>query len=433
MATAPHATIARKDMSGPLDITILSIGTASLGTAAAVAQGLGVPVEIAVQAIYRAPATLVHGVDPALARRLCGLLSEAGLQVATAPAGTPEEAGPLLDVAAWFTDPRAIPATAKALLRLAGIDEAAALAMLLTPPGVVLGSVSAATVAALRTALPEGVELITSITATARFQLLLADPPAIVERGVMADLASHGITPLARNGIVAADLDHATAQAIWQRFSRTGVVQMVNQDFLRFAVVIDAPPAWTPAQAATLAARADVPADALLSLASAGAITLESGRPLAAAGEALAAYAEVGLEARAELTSFRHYSLEITAAPNHSALAAQLAANGLAVPARLPWLTPEALPETRARLVRTLLESVGAEAYLVEPNSSPIRLKRCWSPSPKGCATPRKRSTPSLPSTPLAARCQPITCRISILPSLFRSPLKPPKVGRSCS
>jgi hypothetical protein len=367
MATAPHDTTTSEAASGPLDVIVLSIGTASLRTAAAVAQGLGVPVEVAVQAIYRAPAPLVHGVDAALARRLCALLSEAGLNVATAAAGTPVESGPLLDVAAWFTDPRAIPATAAALHRLAGIDQAAALAMLLTPPGVVLGGVSAATVEALRTALPEGVELSTSNTATARFQLLLADAAAIVERGVMDDLASHGITPLARTGIVAADLDHATAQAIWQRFSRTGAVQMVNQDFLRFAVVIDTPPHWTPAQAAILAARAGVPAQALPSLAGAGAITLESGLPLAAAGEALAAYAETGLDARAELTSFRHYSLEITAAADRAALAAQLAANGLAAPARLPWLTPEALPETRARLVRTLLESVGAEAYLVEP------------------------------------------------------------------
>jgi hypothetical protein len=367
MGTAPHEAIAGDDTPGALDITILSIGTGSLRTAAAVAQGLGVPVEVAVQAIYRAPATLVHGVDPALARRLCALLSEAGLHVATAAAGTPVQAGPQLDVAVWFTDPRAIPATASALHRLAGIDEAAALAMLLTPPGVVLGGVSAATVEALRTALPQGVELTTSVIAQARFQLLLTDTAAIVERGVMEDLASHGITPLARTGIVAADLDHATAQSIWQRFSRTGAVQMVNQDFLRFAVVIDAPASWTPAQAAVLAARAGVPGDALSSLAGVRAVTLESGLPLAAATEALAAYAETGLTARAELTTFRHYSLEITGAQDRAALTAQLAANGLAAPARLPWLTPEALPETRARLVRCLLESVGAEAFLVEP------------------------------------------------------------------
>jgi hypothetical protein len=367
MATAPDTQSDRAVDPGRLDIIVQSIGTASLRTAAAVAQGLGVPVEVAVQAIYRAPATLVHGVDPALARKLCALLAEAGLQVATVPAGAPVEAGPLLDVAAWFTDPRAIPATARALHRLAGIDEAAALAMLLTPPGVVLGGVSAATVEALRAALPAGVELGTSTTATARFQLLLADAPAIVERGVMAELAAHGITPLATAGIVAADLDHATAQSIWQRFSRTGAVQMVNQDFLRFAIVIDAPPVWTPAQAALLAARAGVPAAALPNLAGVPAITIETGLLLAAAGDALAAYAEAGLAARADLTSFRHYSLEITAAPNRAALAAQLAANGLAPPQHLPWVTPEALPETRARLVRTLLESVGADAYLVEP------------------------------------------------------------------
>jgi hypothetical protein len=361
------ATTATVSQTDNIDITVLSIGTASLRTAAAVAQGLGVPTEVAVQAIYRAPATLVRNVELTLARRLCALLSEAGLVVATSPAGTAVEQGPLLDVAAYFTDPCAIPATAAALNRLAGIDESAALAMLLTPPGVILGGVSTATVEALRKALPPGVELATSATATARFQLLLADAPAIVERGVMTELAAHGITPLAPSGIVAADLDHATAQAIWQRFSRTGAVQMVNQDFLRFAIVIDAPTRWTPAQAETLATRAGVPAEALPALAGAGAVTLETGMTMAAAADALATYAAAGLEPRADLTTFRHYRLEIAGAADRAAVIAQLLAQGLAAPARLPWLTPEALPETRARLVRALVEAVGAEAYLVEP------------------------------------------------------------------
>lgn len=356
---------ARPDLA-PLDVTVLSIGTASLRTAAAVAQGLGVPVEVAVRAIYRAPATLVSDVDPALARRLCAVLSEAGLVVATVPAGTPAEPTPLVDVAAHFTDPLAVSQTAAVLHRLTGIGEAAALTMLLTPPGVVLGSVSAATVAALRAALPPGVELATSVTGDALYQLLLGDSAAIVERGLMEELAAHGITPLAPRGIIAANVDHKAAQAIWQRFSRTGALQMINQDFLRFAVVIDAPGAWTPDQAALLETRAGIPAAALAALAGAGAVSLEDGLALADATEALAAYAAAGLDARAELTTFRHFHLEIEAATDRAALVAQLAAQGLAVPARLPAVTPEALPESRARLVRALLEAVGAQVYLVD-------------------------------------------------------------------
>ena len=369
-----HAPV---DSGTLLDICVLSIGTASLRTAAAVAQGLGVPIELAVQAIYRAPATLVRNVDPALARRLCSVLSEAGLVVASAPAGTPRPATPLFDVAAYFTDPLAIPATAAVLHRLTGITESAALAMLLVPPGVVLGSVSAATVDALRAALPPGVDLATSDTSAARFQLLLGDSAAIVERGLMNDLVAHGITPLAPRegaapgfrGIIAADVEHAVAQAIWQRYSRTGALQMINQDFLRFAIVVETPPRWTAEQADTLACRAGIPAMALAALAGAGPIAVEDGLTFPDAAEALADYTAAGLESRAELTSFRHYRLEIANAPDRAALAAQFVANGLAAPTRLPWLTPETLPETRARLVRALVETTGAEIYLVDPSN----------------------------------------------------------------
>ena len=370
MTTDTSTTTTTPGTSGTsLDITVLSIGTASLRTAAAVAQGLGVPIELAVQAIYRAPATLVRGVDPALARRLCAVLSEAGLIVATIPAGTAAAPTPLFDVAAHFTDPLAIPATAAVLHRLTGITEAAALAMLLVPPGVVLGSVSAATVDALRAALPPGVDLATSDTSAARFQLLLADSAAIIERGLMDDLAAHGITPLAPRGIIAADVDHKTAQAIWQRYSRTGALQMINQDFLRFAIVVDAPQSWTAEQADTLICRAGIPADALPALAAAGSISVEDGLTFPDAAEALADYTAAGLESRAELTSFRHYRLEIANAPDRAALAAQFIANGLTAPTRIPWLTPEALPDTRARLVRALAESTGAEIYLVDPSN----------------------------------------------------------------
>jgi hypothetical protein len=370
MATAAREMIAEKPAPvnpARLDVSVVSIGTASLRTAAAIAQGLGVPLELAVQAIYRAPATLVRDVEASLAQRLCAVLSEAGLVVATAPAGTPAEPTPLYDVAAHFTDPLAVHETAAVLHRLTGIGEAAALAMLLTPPGVVLGSVSAATIDALRAALPPGVTLAASVPGDAEYQLLLGDSAAIVERGIIDELAAHAITPLAPRGIVAANVDHATAQKIWQRFSRTGALQMVNQDFLRFAVVVDAPPRWTPEQADALARRAGIPPEALATLAGFGPITVEDGLALADAATGLADYAAIGLVARAELTTFRHYRLEISNATDRAALAAQMAAQGLAAPTRLPWLTGESLPDTRARLVRALLEAVGAEVYLVDP------------------------------------------------------------------
>lgn len=357
------AVTACEDGHDAVDVVVLSIGTASLRTAVAVAQGLGVPVETAVRAIYRAPAVLVPAVDKALARKLCATLSEAGLRVATGP--VPATAT-LFDVAAHFSDPLACTAAATALCRFTGMSEAAALAMLLTPPGVVLGGVSAATVEALDAAMPAGVELMTSTPETARFQLLLGDCAAVIERGVHDELKARGIVPLAPRGVVATDLHHHVAQQVWDRFSRTGALRLVNQDFLRFSVRIDGPATWTPDQAALLAARAGIPHDALDSLAG-HAFAVEDGLTLAAATGALAAYAEAALAATAELTTFRQHRLEIVRAADRAGLAAQLAAHGLSAPAAaLPFTPPEALPAPRARLLRALLEGAGAEVYLAD-------------------------------------------------------------------
>jgi len=351
------------DDESSVDIVVLSIGTASLRTSVAVAQGLGVPVEVAVQAIYRAPALLIRGVAAPLSRKLCATLSEAGLRVAIGDAPPPAT---LFDVAAHFTDPLSCSATAAALCRLTGMVEASVLEMLLTPPGVVLGGVSAATVDALRTALPQGVELMISEPMSARFQLVLDDSAAVIERGVHDELKSRGIVPLAARGVVATDLEHGVAQQIWQRFRRTGALRLVNQAFLRFSVVVGGPAAWTPEQAALLQARADIPAAALIHLAG-SSFAVEDGLTLDASAQALAAYAAVGLDTTAELTTFRHHRLEIVRAADHAVLAAQLAAHGLSAPAAtLPFTPPEALPETRARLVRALLEGAGAEVYLAD-------------------------------------------------------------------
>lgn len=371
MATAPTIDLAdRPPAAAParVDVAVLSIGGASLRTATAVARGLGVPVEAAVQAIYRAPARLVQGVAEPLAARLCATLAEAGLEVAVVAPDAALPAVPLLDVAAHLADPLAAPAAAEALHRFTGMGADAALAMLLAPPGVVLGGVSAATVAALTAALPAGVELVTSDPRTARFQLLLDDAPDIVARGVRAELSARGIAPLGTTGIVAADLDHATAQAIWQRFSRTGALRLVNQDFTRFAIVIDPIGAFTSAQAELLEAEAGIPAAALAAIAAQPQVELHDGLTFAEATARLARYAEAGLAVRAELTSFRRHRLEIVAAPDRAGLAALLVAHGL-LPAgggvpRLPFVTPEALPEPRARLARALLEAAGAEVYL---------------------------------------------------------------------
>ena len=94
---------------------------------------------------------------------------------------------------------------------------------------------------------------------------------------------------------------------------------------------------------------------------------LEDGLTADTMSERLALYAEAGLNAGAELTTFQTAALEIADAPDREALRAALAALGFE-DGPLPLTSPP-MPETQARIARAVLESAGAEVYFADAAS----------------------------------------------------------------
>lgn len=356
------------------DVVVRSVGRATPALAAAVSKGLGLPVEAVVRSVYRAPAILLQRVAPELAERLCDLLNATGLEVQAVPEGQVVEAPPLWDAAAHVRDPARLPEAAEALARFTGLSVAAAQDALLTPPGVVLGGVSAASIAALKDSLPPGVvELVAVLPQDSRYALHLLPCAEMVARGVLEDVRKLGLEPLDRAGIIAIDLDHRSAQALWQRHSRTGVLRLIPTAFLRYTVSLHGPlQAFSPAQAALLGERAGVPAELLPHLLGvlldAQTIGLHEDVTHADLPALMAAYATVGLNLQADLSTFKRYTLELTQAQD-PALAQRLLVQQAAWPEgqplpAMPCTTAQALSRPRARQLQALLEAVGCEAYL---------------------------------------------------------------------
>ena len=354
------------------DVVVRSVGRATPALAAAVGKGLGLPVETVVRSVYRAPATLLQRVAPELAERLCDLLNATGLEVQVVPEGQVVDTPPLWDAAAHVLNPARLHEAAEALARFTGLSVAAAQEALLTPPGVVLGGVSAASIEALKATLPEGVvELVAVLPQDSRYALHLLPCAEMVARGVLEDVRKLGLEPLAREGIIAIDLEHRTAQALWQRHSRTGALRLIHTAFLRYTVSLQGPmQAFSPAQATLLSERAGVPTELLPHLLGALPVGLHEDLPHADLPELMAAYAAVGLNVQADLSSFKRYTLELTHAQD-PALAQRLLVQQSAWPAgqplpAMPCSTAPALSRPRARQLQALLEAAGCDAYLEE-------------------------------------------------------------------
>jgi hypothetical protein len=335
-----------------VDLVVRGPGAATPRTAAILADALGLPIEAVVDAIYRAPGRLLANVAAGDGRRLVEMLAPLALDLALMPAGPPPPRSAVRDVAAELVDPDAADAVASVLARFLGVAPAAALDLLLTPPGIVLGNVTAPTVAALAAALPAGAVRLTEVEPDAARYALFAAGLRPVQAGA---LRGH-LPASARIGddgsALVMGLSRGQADALWRRLHAPEQVRIVPEVLLRFGITLHQAPA---AAAPALAALAGVPAEDFPLLAATLPVLVESDLPLAGLDARLAAYADAGMVATAELESFAPVVLEVLAATP-----AALAAAGLADAGPAPFAT-QPMPRPRARLVRHRLEAAGAD------------------------------------------------------------------------
>ena len=334
------------------DIVVAHVGSAGPRAAGAIAAGLDLPVEAVIGTIYRAPAVIAAGLGAPVAERLVAELGELGLSVYAAPAGTPIQRGPLLDVAAEIVDPGQADAAAAVLADFLGTTPAAALDMLLTPPGLILGQASAATVEALAARLPAGaVALATVDPASTRYTLFAASLDA-PDRAAVAALAPTVVTD-PDGGLVATGLSRGEADRLWRRLAGREGVRLVPEAFLRFDLHLVA----GDGDPSALEQLAGIPAADVPQLLPLLPVTVEERRSQAEAEARMADYAAAGFTVTAHLATFATATLEVAAAPP-AALSLIGAVSDAALPLRLPPLSAP-----RARVLRARLEAVGAEVW----------------------------------------------------------------------
>ncbi len=345
-------------------LVITSIGTAGPKDAASVALGLGVSVPDIISTFYRAPTILVEELGDATATAIAGLLVSLGCEVEVVPSDTPPpQVAPLMDVAVRVTDESRFEFVTAAVASFLGSSEEEAQRLLLATPPVVLGHVSPSTVEALRHRLGAGVSVLCSDPMLASYDLLLGECPAVQRARLLADLRTMGFAPDAGPWVLRG-LTRGEADTIWARYRRTPNLQVTNQDFYRYEVVLDG----GEPNATTIAAltSAGVPADVAPRLFSALPVIVADEMSEQAATDLMATLTHVGLAVHAELTTFLQLGVQVNdwSSP-HNVRAALQAASLEDVPDTIPFVVGP-WPELTARLVRNMLVSAGAEAELAD-------------------------------------------------------------------
>ncbi len=339
--------------SARADLIVRSVGTATPRAAAGLAESLGLPDAFVVDTIYRAPARLLANIVAQDAEQLATMLRGIGLDIVAVAPGTIPARGAVLDIAAVLTDPLRADAVAAALARFLGMTADAALDLLLTPPGIVLGNVTQPTLDALHAALPEdAVELTAADPETARYALFASGLSTAQQNAVRPLLASDAA--LQPDGSIACfDLTRIDADALWRRLRAPQGVRIVNQDFLRFTLALTAMPNDATAGAAALEALAAVPPDVYPAIAALLPCPIVERVAYGDVAARLAAFTASGFDVRADLESFAPVALDVRAAPPGA-----LEQVGLA--GETPCVTPP-LPREQARVLRARLEALGAE------------------------------------------------------------------------
>ncbi len=340
------------------DLMLQSVGTATPRAAAVIAEALALPREFVVDAIYRAPARLLADLPAADARRLACMLDQLGLQTEVVRAGTAPARGAVYDLAVVMNDPLRTPEVAQALGRFLGMSAQSALDLVLTPPGIVLGNVTQPTVDALASVVPDGAAtLIASNPDVARYALFAAELPP-THRAAIQPLLPHSQVAGASGGPLSCfDLAKSDADTLWRRLCALDGVRIVNQDFLRFTIVLTGVPDNPRVGSKGLMDLAGMPESLYDELVGALPCPVVDGIPYANLQASLAAFIEAGFTVQADLETFVMMALDIRCGPPG-------ALDAVGLTGVMPLVTAP-MPREQARALRARLEALGAEVLPV--------------------------------------------------------------------
>jgi ribosomal protein L7/L12 len=352
-------------------VIVLSIGRASPAVCQRIAPVLALPAAAIARLLYQAPAVLLGQISRQQGREICHALEEAGLAVELVAEPLAAMTPPaLFDVAVHIGEPADFADVAARLAEFLGCPPADAERLLETPPGVVLGDVSAASVEALMQRLAGlGACVVRAERKSSVYDLFVASGDSSVGAALRREFAAVPAVCDARGGLILRGLSHEAAAAVWRRHQASGAVRLVNQAFEQWDITLVACDGSVEKLEA-LSNATGIPREICAELIAHLPVVIEDGVGNAAIAEKLLLYSDAGLEVRAILTTFRVLQLTVVRGCSVSFLLDLFRSNNIdsskSRGQSLPFTWPKALNDLQAKRLKQQLEANGCEVELGE-------------------------------------------------------------------
>lgn len=344
-------------------VIVESIGTATPVVSNVLSEGLGIPKEIVLKALYNTPSVMFSKVDKETADAAVELLHRLGLETKLQSADEPvRDPAQTYDVGIYIHDASQLPLVCRQLGAFVGCTEPEALNLLIAEPCVVLGGVSKSTAEALAKRI--SAEVILSNPKEEYYTLHIDTGDEMARHQLQAYFRHHNMEVDLKTTNRVENLDYETTHNIWRKFQSTGMVGVVNQSFQRFEIILTGANTSNPAYRTALTENIGMPDDIVEDVLANLPVQLETGLNRADIAERVPNLRAAGLECKAVLLNTEKHYLLIEQMGNLEATRnalAQLYDTSHLPTAQKKWKSPAPMGDLLLRYTTNLLEQAGCE------------------------------------------------------------------------
>lgn len=218
-------------------VIINSIGTAKPYVVKVIADTLGLAEELMFKLIYQAPNVLFHEITDDLAEKSLEMLTALGLiaKIQDSKIELPKRTD-MVDVAVYLPEAIKIGLVAGQLADFLGCDSNQALNLMLNEPSIVLGDVSIATAEALSNRIDA--EVVVSNPKKDMYFVNIKNNDSIFRKRLEKNFDDLKIIYTKGVNIIE-NLSFEQSQSIWRSFNNPNDIEIKNQSFQRFEVLLE--------------------------------------------------------------------------------------------------------------------------------------------------------------------------------------------------
>jgi hypothetical protein len=345
------------------NVIIQSIGTARPGTGKVLADVLGVSNEVVVKLLYCTPSVLFQHIDEELAANTSTLLSQLGLEVQVTNDDVPLPEPPALyDLAVFIPNPLQINTVNSQLAAFLGCTEQESLNLLLKDPALVLGGVSQATAEALSKCIDA--EVIISDPKTDLYTIKVLNRDAAFLKQITAAFANAGLTVDLKKQDCIEDIDYTTSQQLWQRLGNTKSIEIYNQSFQRYDIILESADTGNTAYREVLTNEVGMPGEIIDEVLQNLPILLNDSVNRKTLQELLELYTTAGLRCSFNKIPFGDKQLVVDniSQPGQAASILNQFYTGVTISkATVKWVAPKPVSPLLSRLLTQQLQDIGCE------------------------------------------------------------------------